>query len=448
MDSGPGNSALRYHCIEFSHEDNPVELVAAYLKEKNISKPAVYLALNPHTAIIRQIRLPFSQRKKVEAATYFALEDDLPLPLDQVSYQTLTGKTKDGVSVFCAVIRKALLVEIIADFQAKGLEVEYIDLGLVAFSRACCFVYKDKSSFICIDISREKTVMAVVSNNHIITCNFFPKGLKRDEDVHDLAKLCSRKIAQLADIQMDTVFFCAPGDFENAFLQTMEQESGLHTFSFAEKYYPQAAGHRGETGFGAAMGLSQPGSCRLNFRTGEYSLVREVSQNTGYIASTAALILLLFIGWLFAASARMYVAEKDLEIIQNAIDTAYRQALPDVRPNLARLEYKSILRKKIAELEGNNGETGSSVPAIDILYSISTQIPSGIQVDFTAFSLDEKRINVQGEAASLDAVDKIRSLLMQSEYFENVQIKSATTDAKKQTVRFEYAIIRSVEVQE
>jgi Tfp pilus assembly protein PilN len=74
---------------------------------------------------------------------------------------------------------------------------------------------------------------------------------------------------------------------------------------------------------------------------------------------------------------------------------------------------------------------------VHLLAEISATIPSTLDVRLARFVVDDTGLRIKGNTDTFNSVDAIKKGLEQSSAFSNVEISTATLDAKTSKIRFE-----------
>jgi Tfp pilus assembly protein PilN len=89
--------------------------------------------------------------------------------------------------------------------------------------------------------------------------------------------------------------------------------------------------------------------------------------------------------------------------------------------------------KKSAAFEA---EAGPHIRSIDILNSISEQIPENITVNLNRLVIQPDNVTISGTTDTYNSVDSIKGRLEQISQFEKVTISSSNIDRSGNEVRF------------
>ena len=89
------------------------------------------------------------------------------------------------------------------------------------------------------------------------------------------------------------------------------------------------------------------------------------------------------------------------------------------------------------DLLGSPPEDKPHVRSIDILNSISMQIPASIVVDISRMVISSDNVLITGNTDTFNSVDDIKGKLEQIDFFKKVTISSANIDRSGKEVRFQ-----------
>jgi Tfp pilus assembly protein PilN len=174
----------------------------------------------------------------------------------------------------------------------------------------------------------------------------------------------------------------------------------------------------------------------LNFHKGQFAAQKFLARHkrplikTGILA--AAVLVLLFFNLMMEA----YTLNKRLRGINSQMTQVFKATFPEVKT--IRYPYQEMLAKmrqakKDATFEA---EAGPHIRRIDILNSISEQIPENITVNLSRLVIQSDNVLISGTTDTYDSVDGIKSRLEQNQHFKKVTIGSANIDRSGNEVRF------------
>ena len=361
----------------------------------------------------RVVRLPFDDRKRVEKALPFELEDTVPFALDDVVIDHLVleglkkGKGADASNeavVLALLLPKELLKQHLDLLASAGIDPQavvpsYAGLhalsammqaegnSLLACGRDLCLRSKDTIK----ELRSFSPASATAGLRH--TVQAFETELK--ERVEKASVLCvdgttERELAELGI--------------------TVEQVA------------PELGGKKAEDPLSLGLALSE----EINFRKGAfgYRVVDEGARHRKRTLIIAGAMAVFF----FAANlgVKYYVVQKTYGRLDKEIKDIYRQADPNARTIADPVRQ---LKSSLAETEKKYGVLGSGTSALDVMKAVNDGIPKDVRVSFLEFNLEGNSLKLQGEATSFEALDKIKAELQKSDFFSDVAVQDTRMGA-------------------
>lgn len=444
------------------------------------------VAIESEKCVIRNYEFPFSGKKRIQNVVDFEIQEDIPFEKGDIIHDFFVGNYRNKTS-FTAVsaTNKNIVKEVLSSFAALRLEVESIDTDIACFSRACINVANDIEYCVGLDVGQNRTLCCLLESGKVHKIGSIPfgesylkqaigvaAGVSKDEVERTLLfqdavaqeqkeqqaiasdmleKFCQRLVRDcLRLLPKDTSdpLFLVSGDIVRAtgFREAFQKASETEVRIWEELYFAPGEeideGQRG-SGLATVYGLIMPNGPSFNFRKDEFALVKPISTLRKDGIRYGALVLLFVLSFTLALYSQIKFKEEKVELLTNKTLQAYEKALPQVSKGLQLAQYESILSSRLDVLTGDNESKSNNIePVIYVIREISAAIENNIDIEITNMSLDDKQITIQGETASLAAVEKIRKLLNNSNQFESVDIKNAVADKKKNIIRFDILLNR------
>ncbi len=354
----------------------------------------------------RLVHFPFADRKRVEKALPFEIEDAVPFALDDVIIDHLvldgTKKVKGADAskeavVLGIMLPKEILRQHLALVASAGIDPQVIVpsyIGLYALSAAkkaegCTILSCGRD--LCLRIGDEvKALRSLIDSPSATGLRHTIQAFETEhkQRVEKALLLCADVNAQgeLADLGI-----------------TVEQVD------------LELGGKRAADSGSLGIALSD----QINFRRGElaYRLEDEGSRRrkrTLIVAGTAAAVLLVL-----NLGVKSYVVESSYGRLDKEIKAIYRQAVPDAK---AVADPVRQLRSSLDEAKKKFGVLSTGTSALDAMKAVTDGIPPEVRVTFEEFNLEGDRLKLQGDAASFEAVDKIKAELSKSKLFSEVTV--------------------------
>jgi Tfp pilus assembly protein, ATPase PilM len=442
------------------------------------------VSVDSRSCFLRNYRLPIQNRRQLDQVVTFELSEDLPLAEDELVFDYFRGSTADGLSYVCAAaVAKDRLAELISACETRGIELERVDVDAAAFARACTSRFADYERCVGLEIGAERILfcslvrgkvrsVAVIPWGKSFLANEFARSAKLSVEEAErvmvlggsgqdgdkphfgehldkfLRKLMREVYRLLGDAEWPSCFIVS-GEIVgvHGFRQEFEavSDGSLHVWEEANLKLGDEIdeGQRGSC-LAVGFGTAEESGGGFNLRKGEFAAVRSHAARNREIAYFAALALAIVLAWGVYAYASLVRGERDLAYVREATADLYRKALPDVSRSLAPVQYQSILSSRLqmltGEADGSSSEQMESV--IETLRIISAAIDAKVDVEFMSLSLDSERIDLQGEARTMNEVDALRASLVGSKGFKGVKVKNAVAEKRSGKIRFELEVQR------
>jgi len=352
----------------------------------------------------RIVHFPFVDRKRIEKALPFEIEDSLPFPLDdvEIDHFSLDKAEKDsakkkeatvlGIMLSRAVLRQHLQLLASAGMDPQVIVPSYI--GLYFVSR----MVPVEGNAVLIDGSD----LCTKSGNTVTACRSFSESGATTGISHTLKALEIE-----SHERVEKAYLLSANDRLSAELADL----GIAV----EQVTPEFKGKKAADPVSLGLALSE----QINFRKGEfaYRLV-----DIGIRKRKRTLIIAGVVAVSLAAAnfgVKSYLVGSSYGKLNKEIQEMYRQVFPDAR-NVA--DPMRQLRTKLDEARKKFGVLGAGTSALDVMKAVTEGIPKEVRVNFQEFNLDGDRLKLQGEAASFESVDKIKEQLQKAAPFSDVAV--------------------------
>ncbi|HNX24469.1 MAG TPA: pilus assembly protein PilM [Spirochaetota bacterium] len=152
------------------------------LEKENLSEFKIVTSMPAERILLRNITFPFNDITKITHAIPYEAEENIPYPLDMVTFdfQTIPSENMDSRSVILAAVNKDYLISIIETFKKSGLNPVFS--GIEANSILRCYEYFNSvndETVLQIDIGDIKTVVNIVRDSSLLYTRSIPSGLGR-----------------------------------------------------------------------------------------------------------------------------------------------------------------------------------------------------------------------------------------------------------------------------
>jgi len=452
------------------------ELEALFDQFEEIPATAV-IGLPLSLASLRNLHLPFSERKKIAQILPLELEDQLLGPVDQYILDfTITGRDEEGSSVLVAAIEKTVLAELVEALTSRGCRLKKVFLTAEVLCHACLRGSNGTDPALFLTGDSQAVSMALWHGQQVVFMRRIPwpeplfastdcsageenSVVDRDTIRQSMSRVCTQIRAGLYYVtsnrqavhqpQQAVLSGClaelAPvsellADALEVVVSTWQPGraiSGLALDTSVQQQWNPAV-------TGSCIELAQAAQQRrkkhdlLNFLRGEFAPGPEqyYSRRTLQVVGAGlALFAAGLIGFLWFGYQRLDARATDLLARMQAI---YQQTFPG-GPKQVDRPYL-YMQSKMREMEGAEVALplfSDKKRILEILADISSRVPDNLTLHVSRLVIDSQGVQLKGTTDAFNNVDVIKNRLAASGKYGEVKIVSATADKKKGMVRFE-----------
>lgn len=467
-----------------STAEEGADAVLDFAMDNGLDLTRAVVAMDGRDCFVRNFALPIRGGRQLDQVVSFELEDDLPLSGQELVTDYFRGSGQDGTSyVLAAAAKKSVVADLLSAFEAKGVQVEKLDLDVAAFARACGARTGEYESSVGLDIGTDRTLFCLLAKGRVRMGAVIPWGesdlvdavakagdMSREEVGRlmvmgdgaddDTSELLDTHLEKFLQKMLREVYrllgehewprrFVVSGEivrnqrFRSIFESVSDGSLDVWEESCLKLGDEVDLGQRG-LGLAVGYGTAEESGGSLNLLKGEFAFA---GGNTAWVREALYLgVLLLAVGlaWGGYAYSSVVSGERELAYIRSATTELYKEALPGVQEGLAPMQYQSILSSRLESLTGQTagGQEADTAAVIDTLLTVSKVLNRKIDVEFISLNLDLKRMDIQGQTRTMKDVDSIRGALVKTKSFNQVKVKNATADKRTKRIRFEIEVDR------
>ncbi len=388
----------------------------------------------------RLLELPFHDRRRLEQAVPFALEEHLPFPIDDavVSFATV-GRAGNDSLVMAAMARKDDLRAHLTLLARSGLDPKTVTLSALALPALLARTRNGTPhSHLLLDIETSRTSIVLLDPSGA------PRVVRTLIALLDLSNgrphlgpesasiLNAARQTMLsgggAEAERPDVILTGPLSSERAVREEISRELSatvrgaeeLDCAGIFEGLTPDAMRFAGCL----SMLLSELPAAPvhlLNFRSGEFAFRGRVAQDLAPLRKTgmlaAAVMGAALLHWVVSIAGGYH----HVGIIDRQIAAAAAPALGASPP----AAVSTALTNGLAEMSKRMhliGASGADGSPLEVLRTVSVAIPSDLSLDIDEMSVDESGLKIGGKAQSFGAVEEVKKALAASGAFENIQV--------------------------
>ena len=447
--------------------------------EQNLLISDEYISSIPSKfAMVRETNLPFKEAVKIRQIIKFEIEQSLPFPPEETLVDFLTNGTDSGssnVTAFC--VHKRNLSNHLSVLNAAGVEPKLITIDSFPVLSTLKSSLVSLYGIIChIEIGAKNTVINIFKDGNFLFNRTIPKAgnflttklrehfklsfeeaenLKKDSDVDidlpepsETDKVISKAIEEIAseisyslssflarksEYLIDKIYISGGTSRLKGIISLLSKRVNSEVQLLTLKSYPDATG-AGNTGtvdfslFTIAFGLANLESDdkikRINLRREEYIfkfIDKKVKTNIKYASGLIAAIILLNI---FNLAFELFQKKTKNKELENKIVSIYHEMSPSGKVVNAAVQAEQQIKKVKEEFEKFRQILEIKSTPLEVMREMSKVIPKDFKIKILDFSFREKKLEIKGEADSLESVDKLEKMLKSSYLFKDIKISN------------------------
>ena len=455
LDSGFNGSVLEAQGHFPIATDNPdgdgvKEALAAVVATLKPGGAACAVGIPATHVSFRNLSVPFHDIKKIRQVLPFELEPSLPVPVEELSFDFEAVKQDGHQELLAFAIQKAQIqyyLDLLKSVQLRPVAV--MPSGYAA-ARLIARMTAENDDFLFIDTGEGTHTVYAVCSGSLRTVRTLPVASEGDPVLRNLEATMARTFTAMKEsigiaIQPATVFSAGP---QSPLLSPKDAPAtllGAPVKPMAEiRSFPRLKGtldtpdwESGRLDIALACALMESEAVGgVNFSTERSTIQHYWSEYRSQIILSAVLILLALGTALASQLLAVNAKSRRLAELDQQIETVFKRTFPEVTRVVNPLQQMQI---KI-EAVGNDGIgtelTDTRVRVIDILNSLSQQIPAAADVKVNRMVVGADNVVLSGNTDTFNTVDDIKGRLEQAEIFKSVTISSADLEKSGKRVRF------------
>ncbi len=470
----PGGGIIRAaEYVTVRLEDELFTAVDVLLKKQTIRAETSCLGLPESRAFLRNIELPFRDRKKISRILPLELEEQLLHRGDELVMDFLMGSGGNETSdLLVAAMRRTEVGEYLKLLSGHGRDPEPVTLRSLTLGSLLARG-KGQENILLLNLDPHSATMALYRGGKPVFARFlsYPehlfgtmpfvlrKGVLYSPDTDDamlcIAELCKEVNRSLAFLQCehnidgDVTRCLLTGGLALAEMVTdgvhtglgvpvevadLRQERGL---SLADPVARQWQAPLFDHALALALTAGSGKRDCINLRRGEFRKKFRLLRSKRQAALAAALVLFLLV----AAAGYSLFGYMGLKNRYEALGRQMNQLFLATFPGTGRIvDPLQQMKVNLRSAE----ESGVTAPAIglnkrilELLADISRRIPPELEIHVARLLVDEESVQIKGTTDTFNTVDSIQNRLRQSPLYSEVAIMSATADKNRDRIRFQ-----------
>ena len=448
------NSLRLVTLVEEERANNEPDLAAALqrLLAKTGRPHVTVSALSGEFVTRRLLALPFSDRRRLEQAVPFALEEHLPFPVeDAIVAFTVVGQEEQSTLVIAVYAQKSDLREHLELLARAGIDPKTVTLSCLALAALAARIHNRRQApYLLLNIDRATSSIVLLDPSGTPRAiRTVAAGLGLGEDpalapaAADTIVAGARQmlLAQGHEPQAPELVVTGEAAAVPRLGRQLAQALALTPADTAHFDLGRVfagvdgAAYRFATCLGMLTGeLAGRSAELLNFRRGEFAFRGRTGDFAPFVLSAAlagAAIILLLVH----VGIGIYASMQQIDLLNQQIARAAAPALGKVSGEQA----LTRLRAGIAQMKSQLKLLGVSFgdePPLETLLALSQTLPPRMPAEMLDVTIDERGLHILGRAASFATVDQVKTFLSKSHRFRHIQVTEAKASSEANKVDF------------
>jgi Tfp pilus assembly protein PilN len=386
------------------------------------------------------------QLGQVRRVLPFELEDDLPLPVDEVvvdveSVQEL-GEGRRSLLV-AAAARNAVRDR--ADLLAQaGLRCDVVTADVPALLASVLASHPEarSGSLVVVMVRDGEVRLGIAQDGALVAARGLsaPRSAQSDGAMPEMPAVLARAVEREIQISWRDTFGGSvaagarvvvggePGPVEELVVYLSDElpcrvvpldlSKSIHCF----------AGGRLPPDFAVAAGLASRAAAGkrngLNFLAADEREADRAAAMRRGLATFAALLFAVVAVWVADVFLRLGAAERRNEEVEREVSQVLTETVPDAAA-VPGLEAKAaVMEERLGALQREHlafaSVAGEGLSPLRVLYEISARIPGEIEVEVVGLTMDARLVTIRGKTDSHRSVEAIRAVLSEVPGFASV----------------------------
>lgn len=459
------------------------DALVGFLSDRKLPVDFVVAALPSDEGTQRHVTFPFDDARRVARAIPYEVEEEIPIPLEDLVLAHECVATGSGETEVLAVLapREAVRARL-ETLRSAGAEPRILEAEGAVLANLSTYLRLGAAPRVVIDIGHRKTTLCLLLLGKPVLLRCIPiagaqltAAVARDLDLTfeaagqhkhasgvfqtethtplgpSVAGVLDR-LAQELDRSLQSIARGSLRRFEPVEVLLIGGSAalpGLATFlseriGLACDALPVPPGDEGRSllasvgpdrfANAAALALRAAPTARvtrLDFRREEFRYTPDLSDLRRALRPTAALAALVLALWIASLGARAFDYARQADALRAQLNAIHAQAFPDAPTPADPLEAIETRVQETRELASHLGVTGNGLSPLEVLARVGERIPESEDTGLTELQIERYSVQARGFAPSFEAVDQIRAELTGVEAFENIRLSDVITDPKR-----------------
>jgi len=405
-------------------------------------------------------RTDLPQEDQVRQVLYFELEDEFPLPVEDMVLDICSARKlpEGGLSLLVGAAARSALREGAQALTDAGLACDLVDAEVCAVHAVIAENHPEvaQGPFVMAYVRGRRLILGVADEGSLLSARAFPvsKGPEPDGALEELASTAAREIEMtwrdlFGGSMPPATALALGGESEqlDRLAALLEERLGcavtlLEPFARIARPDEQEASSEFTIALGLALRAADRGAGGMNFLAADRFKANKAAALKRGLVVFAILAALLAVSWLLGLLLHLQRLEREDRRVTAEINKIFRETLPE-EPNIVDplLQLQTHLKALRAEYDSFASAAPDAQSPLRILQLISAGAPANIKVTISELSIRGRSVLLKGAADSLKSADAFKRAMQTVAEFGAIEITDINMD--RGNPRFTMAITLS-----
>jgi general secretion pathway protein L len=409
-------------------------------------------------ALYRNIRVPFTNKKKIIQILPYELEPTLPFPVENlvIDFHTINiSENADHTDLIAAGIKKSVLENYIDTLASFKIKPEIITIS--GYYPALCLakLAHVPEKWLFADIEVDKATVFAIASKRIFLIRSFPIPSNPVSAVKSLGTNIQQTTAAFSelfntDFIPEEIRVTGPGiielNFEKELSDLLEVPvNPIELFREIDtgiENYAASSFNCAKLDNALALALNEDkGIDRLNFHKGRFAVNEFLTRHKSSLVKTGILAGVVLALALLNFILDFYFINKKINHLNHQITDIFKTTFPEVTKIVDPLQQMKVKIKEAKKSAFFPSETTKYIRSIDVLNEMSKRIPDKVDVDFTRLVISHENVMVSGITDTFNSADEIKRQIEESELFQKAIITSTSKEKSGNRIRFKLKVV-------
>jgi len=400
----------------------------------------------------RTINLPFASKTKIRQILSLELASNLPLSDENYVSDFILSHSKtvnNQNEILTASVLESFIDRYFHPLEAMGLKPGLITAHGYAAADYLLKIMKTNGNTVFIDIAVDSMTVTLSVNQRIAQIRSLGKKNSHDLLVQGVNHtITGFNLRSGFEFIPETCVIVSTNKTDDLLCQKITDVLGCpavyarQTLDGNNLLLPNDTPYMNALSAAVASSETRP---ILNFCRGRYSADSIFKKYFLNFLSVSIFAFFMIMAFIFNLYSDISILDKRISELENDAIAVFKVNFPNAakitHPLMEmKVKVKQAREKSSADFHGDQASGSIHHRVVDILYSLSTQIPDPIDIETTRLVLNPGRIVLSGTTDNYNNVDKIKGHIEQCAMVKQVRISSATAEKTGNRVMFKFII--------